>query len=109
MRKVIYIVRILMIELGLTAVRVRDVTRVATARARALDKNKRIEEDMRPAEIVHLREIGFSDDQISRMMKLMKQLGAIITRPATSRTGLRAKSKRTKIVAKVPGSRNGRR
>jgi hypothetical protein len=62
-------------ELGLTAVRVRDVTRVATARARAPDKNNRIEEDMTkpPADIVHLREIGFSDDQISRMMKLMKQ------------------------------------
>ena len=42
MRKVIYIVRILMIELGLTAVRVRDVTRVATAKTRALDKNNRI-------------------------------------------------------------------
>ena len=108
MRKVIYIVRILMIELGLTAVRVRDVTRVATARARALEKNNRIEEDMTkpPAEIVEFLS-DFSDDQISRMMKLMKQLGAIITRPAASTTGLRAKSKRTK--RKVAGSRNGRR
>ena len=57
---------------GLTAVRVRDLKRVATARARALDKNNRIEEDMTkpPAEIVELREMGFSDEQISRMVKL---------------------------------------
>ena len=149
-----------MIELGLTAVRVRDVTRVATARARALEKNNRIEEDMTkpPAEIVELREMGFSDDQISRMVKLMMlelrglviretlpdgsailhypqpdhpevkafleaasdgicgcaccgkgptSLAATATRTAASRTGLRAKSNRTK--RKVAGSRNGRR
>ena len=72
MRVVIYIVRPLMNELGLTAVRVRDLTRVATARARALDKNNRIEEDMTkpPPEIVELREMGFSDDQILRLVQL---------------------------------------
>ena len=160
MRKVIYIVQILMIELGLTAVRVRDVTRVATARARALDKNNRIEEDMtkQPAEIVELRETGFSDDQILRLLKLKMlevrglvirktlpdgsailhypqpdhpevkafleavgdgicgcaccgkgptSLAATATRTAASRTGLRAKSNRTK--RKVAGTRNGRR
>jgi len=83
MRKVIYIVRILMIELGLTAVRVRDVTRVATARARALEKNNRIEEDMTkpPAEIVELREMGFSDEQISRMVQLrMLELRGLVIR-----------------------------
>ena len=149
-----------MIELGLTAVRVRDVTRVATARARALEKNNRIEEDMTkpPAEIVELREMGFSDEQISRMVQLRMlelrglviretlpdgsailhypqpdhpevkafleaasdgicgcaccgkgptSLAATATRTAASRTGLRAKSNRTK--RKVAGSRNGRR
>jgi hypothetical protein len=147
-------------ELGLTAVRVRDLTRVATARARALDKNKRIEEDMTkpPPEIVELRERGFSDDQILRLLKLKMlevrglviretlpdgsaildypqpdhpevkafleaasdgicgcaccgkgptSLAATATRTAASRTGLRAKSNRTK--RKVAGSRNGRR
>ena len=160
MRVVIYIVRPLMNELGLTAVRVRDVTRVATARARTLDKNNRIEEDMTkpPAEIVELREMGFSDEQISRMVKLMMlelrglviretlpdgsailrypqpdhpevkafleaasdgicgcaccgkgptSLAATATQTAASRTGIRAKSNRTK--RKVAGSRNGRR
>jgi len=161
MRKVIYIVQILMIELGLTAVRVRDVTRVATARARALDKNNRIEEDMTktkpPAEIVEFLS-DFSDDQILRMLKLTRlelrglviretlpdgsailhypqpdhpevkafleavgdgicgcaccgkgptSLAATATRTAASRTGLRAKSNRTK--RKVAGTRNGRR
>ena len=111
-----------------------------------------------PADIVHLREIGFSDDQISRMVTLMMlelrglviretlpdgsailhypqpdhpevkafleaasdgicgcaccgkgptSLAATATRTAASRTGLRAKSNRTK--RKVAGSRNGRR
>jgi hypothetical protein len=70
-------------ELSLTAVRLRDLTRVATARARALDKNKRMEEDMTnpPAEIVELREMGFSDDQISRMVKLiMLELRGLVIR-----------------------------
>src|SRR6516225_3150056 len=82
MRVVIYIVRPLMNALGLTAVRVRDVTRVATARARALDKNNRIEEDMTkpPAEIVELREMGFSDDQILRVvqLKILELRGLVI-------------------------------
>jgi hypothetical protein len=63
-----------MIGLCLTAVRVRDLTRVATARLfAALDKNKKIGEVMTepPTEIVELLP-DFSDDQILRMLKLTR-------------------------------------